>query len=248
MKLRAVFAVMLLMLYLSVRGYYSLCNRHQQISINANAFCIRHCAALHCQHYIKRDTVIYIPINIRQMGGFYRPVAPLMLRSRGAVHQPVNSLPSGWPSTSPLYGISHLNNPSLCPSPTAPMLCLLCPRPSLVYSFPCLRSCFPTLARAESSDPHPPPPSHYSSVHPECPWHLWNCLCYKVLIQRGCLFNYRNADGEMGGSPTPSTSFSATTNSFCPPSQAHYPTCQPPDKHIRIWGQGLLRSVHRHLL
>ncbi len=124
---------------------------------------------LHC---IKTDAVIYMPINKREMRGLYRPVAPLMLRTRGAVHQPVNSLPSGWPSISPLYGTSHLNNPSslpcssLSPSPTAPLLCLLCPRPSLVCSFPCLRSCFPTLARAESSDPRPPRPISTSTPPP----------------------------------------------------------------------------------
>lgn len=106
-------------------------------------------------HYIKKKHCGLYTNKHKTNGGLYRPVAPLMLRTRGAVHQPVNSLPSGWPSTSPLYGISHLNNPSLCPSPTAPMLGLLCPRPSLVCSFPCHRSCFPTLARAESSDPHP---------------------------------------------------------------------------------------------
>lgn len=105
------------------------------------------------------------------MGGLLRPVAPLMLKTRGAVHQPVNSLPSGWPSIFPPLWYKPFEQP--CPQPLThcPLLTLLCPCPSLAYSSPCLRSCFPTLALAESSDPpqfnhHPPPLLHHVIV----PW------------------------------------------------------------------------------
>lgn len=173
------------------------------------------------------------------MGGLCWPVAPLMLRTRGAVHQPVSSLPSGWPSISPLYGISHLNNPSslpcssLSPSPTAPVLCLLCPRPSLVCSFPCLRSCFPTLAWAESSDPplsnlHLPPNHHHiiAQCTPNAPGicgivyvsEFWYSLA--AFLITGMLME------RWGACPhPPTTSSSSTTTSSCLSSQAHYPTC-----------------------
>lgn len=130
-------------------------------------------------------------------GGHHGLVAPLMRKARGAVHQSVSGLPPGRPSMPPLYGMSHLNSPPLsCSSHSlsafAPTLCLLCPQSPLVCSFPCLRSCFPSLAAAENSDlpPASPPPvllnsptlPKYSRVHPQCPWHLWNCLCWRVLI------------------------------------------------------------------
>lgn len=158
--------------------------------------------------YIQRDSVIYTPINKREMRSFCRPMALLMRTTSGAVHQPVNRLPSGWPSTSPLYGISHLNNPlpPSAPHPLRPVLCLLCPCPSLVCSFPVLDhvswlwlvqgAVIPSLVNL--FPPLPPCSPCYSQVHPEWPWHLWNCLCFRVLILLGCLFNYWDADGEMG--------------------------------------------------
>lgn len=103
------------------------------------------------------------------MGGLLRPIAPLMLKTRGAVHQPVNSLPSGWPSIFPPLWYKPFEQP--CPQPLThcPLLTLLCPCPSLVCSSPCLRSCFPTLALAESSDPPPPfnhlPPTPAASCY-----------------------------------------------------------------------------------
>lgn len=142
--------------------------------MSASTICERHSAAL------KRDTVIYRPINKREMRAHCGPVALLMLWTRGAVHQPVNSLTS----TSPLYGISHLNDP---PSPALPPPLSPCARPPLSLSFsrlllpPALRSCFPTLARAESGDVPLPPAScpiptatptsmpHYSAVPPRAP-------------------------------------------------------------------------------
>lgn len=128
----------------------------------------------------------------KRNGGLSRPVAPLMLESRGAVHQPVNSLPSGWPSISPLYGISHLNNPfslpcsSLSPSP----LCSVSSVPVLLSSAHSPAFDHVSLLWPEESAVIPllfhlplhPHPSHYSPVHPESPWHLWNCLCFRVLI------------------------------------------------------------------
>lgn len=130
------------------------------------------------------------------MGGLYRPVAPLMFRTRGAVHQPVNSLPSGWPSISPLYGISHLNNPLSPPSPSLALPSAPHPLPRCsVSSVHVLLSSAHSLAFDQISllwperravippvQSPPPFPPHYSPVHPECPWHLWNCLCFRVLI------------------------------------------------------------------
>lgn len=133
------------------------------------------CGILHCalaRHYIKKETVIYIPINKGDMGGQCRPVPLLMQRTRGAVHQSVNSLPQAGLRHTPLYGISHLNTPpslpcsSLGPSPSAPVFCLLCPRP-LVCSFPCFdhvsllwpeQRAVITLCPMSSSSP---PPFHH---------------------------------------------------------------------------------------
>lgn len=140
-------------------------------------------------HFIKGDDVIYIPINKREMGGVCRSVTPLMRRTRGAVHQPVNSLPSGWPSISPLYGISHLNNPSTHPAlPSAPH-----PLPLWsVSSVPVLLSSAhsPAFNRVSLLWPEQRaviPPTHHRHhhhiiAHLECPWHLWNCLCFRVFI------------------------------------------------------------------
>ena len=163
----------------------------------------------------------------------HRPVALLMLWTRGAVHQPVNSLSPGWPSTSPLYGNNHMNSlPSLPPllSPLAPHplppLSFLCPCPSLVCSFLCLRSCFPTLARAAIS------PTTPLATHPHCitaqrtsnaPGIRGIVYVSEFWYGLGCLFNYRGhwwRDEELS-KPLSSSSL----NSSCAPSQANRPTC-----------------------
>lgn len=144
--------------------------------------------------YIKRDPVIYIPINKREMRGHYRPVAPLILRTRGAVHQPVNSLPSGWPSMSPLYGISRWTTfppfPALLSAPPPLPMCSIS---SVLVLLSSARSPsfdhVPYFGQSREHwspllsnlNPHASSTPHYSPV-PKCPWHLWNCLCFRLLI------------------------------------------------------------------
>lgn len=89
----------------------------------------------------------------------------LMFRTRGAVHQSVNGLPSVWHSTfRPLW-----YTPVEQPRPSSPLN--PAPRSPLSPSFshlliPCLLSCFPTLAWMERSDP---PHHHNSWIPPPAP-------------------------------------------------------------------------------
>lgn len=127
------------------------------------------------QQYIKRDPVIYKPINKREMRGHYRPVAPLILRTRGAVYQPVNSLPSGWPSNPPcpLYGISHWTTfppfpalPSapppqpMCSISSVPILLSSAHSPSFDHVTLLWEQWFPSCPISTPTPPPPPPPRH----------------------------------------------------------------------------------------
>lgn len=59
------------------------------------------------------NPVIYTPINPKRNQGFSTGLMSLlMLRTKGAVHQSVNGLPSTGPPHFALYGIRHLNNPA----------------------------------------------------------------------------------------------------------------------------------------
>lgn len=150
--------------------------------------------------------MIYIPINQKRNHEFSASLMPLLvLRTRGAVHQSVNGLPSIWPSTfRPLW-----YTPFKQPPPSWPLHPMARSPLSLSFShllIPCLLSCFPTLAWMEKSNP-PPPDSQQLNPFPcpapiiECPkchWHLWNCLCFRIFILLSCVCNYWNADREPG--------------------------------------------------
>lgn len=90
----------------------------------------------------------------------------LMFRTRGAVHQSVNGLPSVWPSTFRPLWYTPVEQP--CPSSPSTL------SPSFSHLLiPCLLSCFPTLAWMERSDlpttttveSLPPAPSQYSALN-----------------------------------------------------------------------------------
>lgn len=134
--------------------------------------------------YIKRNSVIYILINRREKRGHCWLVAPLILRSRGAVHQSVNTLPSGWPSTSPLFGISHWTTfgpPPPTMWPVSSVRVLLSSARSLAFDhvsllWPEQRALIRLLSRLHirsSSTPHSNP----------------DVLCFPLLIQPGWRFN-----------------------------------------------------------